>query len=376
MGAAVKEPVKQDEDRILIVDDDEGVRRVLKRLLDRHEFPCDTAADVAEAKEKLVQQEFALVLSDMTMPGESGLELVSHVAETYPDTATIMVTGVDDTAVAERALEMGAYGYIVKPFEATEILISLSSALRRRSLEIAHRSDRARLELMVKDRTKELWEAIAGLERAEQELRQSREETVYRLSIAAEYRDDETAKHIQRMSQYCAILARHAGYDDQQVELIRVASVMHDVGKIGIADKILRKPGKLTDEERSDMQEHTKIGFNILSGSSSPFMQTAATIALTHHEKVDGTGYPNGLSGEDIPREGRIAAIADVFDALVSERIYKKAFPIGKAVQIMKDDSGSHFDPELLNLFLGAMDEVLKIQEGTDASPVAIGSAV
>lgn len=372
----MEEPIQQDEDRILIVDDDEAVRRVLKRLLDRHEFPCDTAADVAEAREKLAQQEFALVLSDMTMPGESGLELVSHVAETYPDTATIMVTGVDDTAVAERALEMGAYGYIVKPFEGTEILISLSSALRRRSLEIAHRSDRARLELMVKDRTKELWEAIAGLERAEQELRQSREETVYRLSIAAEYRDDETAKHIQRMSRYCAILARHADYDDQQVELIRVASAMHDVGKIGIPDKILRKPGKLTDEERAEMQEHTKIGFNILSGSSSPFMQTAATIALTHHEKVDGTGYPNGLSGEDIPREGRIAAIADVFDALVSERIYKKAFPIGKAVQIMKDDSNSHFDPELLDLFLGAMDEVLKIQEGTDASPVAIGDAV
>lgn len=371
----MKAGLAEQDEKVLVVDDDDAVRRVLKRLLDRHGHTCETAADVTEARAKLAKDNFALVFTDMTMPGDSGLDLVAHVAENYPDTATIMVTGVDDTDVAESALETGAYGYIVKPFEATEILINLSNALRRRSLEIAQRSDRARLELMVKDRTKELWDAIAGLERAEQELKHSREETVYRLSIAAEYRDDETAQHIQRMSQYCAILARHAGYDDEEVELLRVASVMHDVGKIGIPDKILRKPGRLTDEERAEMQKHATIGFNILSGSSSPFMQTAATIALTHHEKMDGSGYPHGLVGEDIPREGRIAAIADVFDALVSDRVYKKAFPLGKAVEIMREDSGSHFCPELLGLFFGAMDEVIKVQESVEKQPASSPTA-
>lgn len=346
-----------------MVDDDEPIRRLLQRLLSRHGYVCEGAADVAGARAVLEERAFEVVLTDMTMPGGSGLDLVSHVSSTYPDTATIMITGVDDTELAQSALDLGAYGYIVKPFEPNEIIINLSNALRRRSLEIAHRGHRERLELTVKDRTKDLWNAIADLERAEQELRLSREETVYRLSIAAEYRDDETAHHIQRMSRYCAILAKHADYDMEQVELIRVASVMHDVGKIGIPDKILRKPGRLTDEERAEMQKHAEIGFNILSGSSSPFMQTAATIALTHHEKMDGTGYPHGLKGKRIPKEGRIAAIADVFDALVSERVYKRAFPLGKAVDIMKEDSGTHFCPELLDLFFGAMDEVLQVKE-------------
>ena len=200
-------------------------------------------------------------------------------------------------------------------------------------------------------------------EEIERELKLSREEAVFRLSLAAEYRDAEVARHIQRMSRYCAILATRVGLADEEVDAIRVASVLHDVGKIAIPDEILLKPDRLTDEERSVMQEHAKIGFDILSGSSSDFMQTAASIALTHHERMDGTGYPRGLLGEDIPQEGRIAAIADVFDALVSDRPYKRAFTVEKAVEIMQADSGSHFDPTLLGLFVEAIDEVVRVHD-------------
>jgi putative two-component system response regulator len=176
-------------------------------------------------------------------------------------------------------------------------------------------------------------------------------------------RDDETARHNNRMSRYCGLLARESGEDLERCEVIRVASVMHDVGKIGIPDSILLKPGLLNPEERTMMQQHAEIGHRILAGSSSPFLQLAASIALTHHEWMDGTGYPHGLKGDEIPFEGKIAAIADVFDALTSERVYKRAFPIGKAVDIMRDESGPHFDPRLLDCFLDVLSEAVAIRE-------------
>ena len=220
-----------------------------------------------------------------------------------------------------------------------------------------------RLEEMVRARTQELWNAIAELERAKEDLRASREETVERLSIAAEFKDDETPRHIARMSRYCALLSSRSGSDEGQAELVRVASIMHDVGKIGVPDAILMKPGALTPDERLTMQKHAEIGHRILSGSKSPFLEVAAAIALTHHEWFDGSGYPQGLAGPTIPKEGRIAAIADVFDALTTDRVYKKAVHIGKAVDTMKEYRGTQFDPDLLDTFLASLDVVLGIRE-------------
>jgi putative two-component system response regulator len=348
---------------VLVVDDEEPIRRILHRLLVRQGYDCVTASDVREARAVLGERAFDVVLTDMTMPGGSGLDLIMHVAENYPDTASIMVTGVDDTKLAESALELGCYGYIIKPFEANEVLINLSNARRRLALEKEQRNLLKRLETMVKERTAELWGAISRLELAEKDLRMSQEETVYRLSVAAEFRDNETARHIQRMSRYCGLLATRMGLDGEECELIRVASVMHDVGKIGIPDNILLKPGALTAEERLAMQEHAQIGYRILAGSESPVIQCAATIALTHHEKVDGSGYPKGLKSDEIPAPGRMAAIADVFDALISDRVYKKSFPLGKAVGIMQEGKGIHFDPDMLEVFLDSMSEVLRIRE-------------
>ena len=223
--------------------------------------------------------------------------------------------------------------------------------------------EQQRLEEMVRSRTQELWTAIAELERVKEELRTSREETVHRLSIAAELKDDETPGHIARMSRYCALLLARTGGDEEQAELVRVASVMHDVGKIGVPDAILMKPGPLTPEERLTMQTHAEIGFKILAGSTSPLLEVAATIALSHHEWFDGAGYPQGLSGPTIAKEGRIAAIADVFDALTSDRVFRKSYPIGKAVEMMKEGRGTQFDPELFDVFLDSLDEALGIRE-------------
>lgn len=349
--------------RILVVDDEEPIRRVIARLLHRNGYVCETAGDAEEALGLLKEGDIGLVLTDMDMPGTSGLDLITQITTLFDDIATVMVTGMDDAKLANAALEIGAYGYIIKPFEPNEILIQVMNALRRRSLEIENRSHRLRLEQMVRERTAELWEAIARLEKAEKDLRLSREETIQRLSIAAEFRDDETAQHIQRMSRYCALLARKAGEDSERCELIRVASLMHDVGKIGTPDQILLKPGPLTPEERTIMEQHSEIGYRILAGSQSELLRRAAEIAWTHHERVDGSGYPLGITGSEIPLEGRIAAIADVFDALTSDRVYKKAFPLGRAIEIMREARGTHFDPELLDLFLDSMDEVLSIRD-------------
>jgi cyclic di-GMP phosphodiesterase len=349
--------------RILVVDDEEPIRRVIARLLQRNGYECETAGDAEEAMMLLKERDFALVLTDMDMPGTSGLDLIMQIVAMYEDIATVMVTGMDDAKLADAALKIGAYGYIIKPFESNEILINVMNALRRRGLEIENRNHRLRLEQMVRDRTAELWEAIARLEKAEKNLRQSREETVQRLSIAAEFRDDETAQHIQRMSRYCALLARKAGEDTERCELIRVASLMHDVGKIGIPDQILLKPAPLTPEERTIMEQHSEIGYRILAGSQSELLRLAAEIAWTHHERVDGSGYPLGIKGNEIPLDGRIAAIADVFDALTSDRVYKKAFPLGRAIEIMREGRGVHFDPKLLDMFLDSMDEVLLIRD-------------
>jgi putative two-component system response regulator len=348
--------------RLIIVDDEEPIRRMLARLLGRNGYICETAADAEQARAIMQEQQFDLLLTDMDMPGISGLDLIMHVAQDHPDTAAVMVTGMDDTTLAHAALEMGAYGYIIKPFEPNEVLINVANALRRRNLEVENRTHRLRLEQMVRDRTGELWNAIARLEHAERELRLSQEETIQRLSIAAEFRDNETARHIQRMSEYCGLVASLMGEDAESSEQIRVASQMHDVGKIGIPDSILLKPGMLSDEERATMQSHCEIGYRILSGSKSELLMRAATISYTHHERVDGAGYPRGLSEEQIPVEGRIAAIADVFDALTSDRVYKKAFALGKAIDAMREGRGSQFDADILDLFLGSLDEVLAIK--------------
>ncbi len=334
--------------RILIVDDDRHIRELVRRLLEQSGYLCSTAESGVEAQQLLATRAFELMICDLQMPGESGLDVISRVRGTYPDTAAIMVTGVDDERLAGHALALGAYGYIVKPFSSTDLAIQVLNALRRRQLEIAQRHERERLEQMVEARTGELQLAVENLKRSE-------EETVRRLAAAVEARDHETAEHIERVGDYSALVASWLGLPAEHCELIRRSSTLHDVGKIGVADEILLKPGPLTPAERVEMQRHAKIGRDILSGSELDLLELAAMIAWTHHERVDGTGYPRGLAGSEIPLEGRIVAVVDVYDALTSDRPYRPALTRENAIALMCTGKGTQFDAMVLDAFLSAL---------------------
>jgi putative two-component system response regulator len=307
-------------------------------------------------------RDIALMISDINMPGMSGIELLVTAKKNYENLAVLMASAVDDRKIAVRTLALGGYGYLIKPFDGNEILINVSNALRFRQLEMENKRHLGQLEEIVALRTKELQKTIHQLQITEAELHLSREETIRRLSMAAEFRDTETYLHTVRMSYYCELLARKIMDNPSRCESIRLASPMHDVGKIGIPDNVLLKPGKLTPEEFTIIKTHSQIGFNLLTGSKSELLDLAALIALTHHEKYDGSGYPGNLAGEAIPIEGRIVAVCDVFDALTSDRIYKAAFSVEKAIEIMNEGRGSHFDPILLDHFLDSLAEFLAIK--------------
>lgn len=347
----------------LIVDDDAMMRRTLHRILKRYGFETSVASDAKVARQFLAKGEYELMLVDVSMPGESGLDLVQSVIHDHPDMAIVIVSGIGTPDVAQLAFEIGVYGFVVKPFHMNEVCINIANALRRRELEIENRHHRERLEHLVTDRTSALEDAIRRLEVAERDVRGSQAETIRRLSKAAEFRDNETARHIERMSRYCELIARKVGLDHQHVELIRMASPLHDIGKIGTPDQILLKPGRLESHEFEIMKQHAQIGYKILTGSGSDLLELAATIAWTHHERVDGSGYPRGLRREDIPIEGRIAAVADVFDALTSTRVYKAAMSNERSIQILEEGRGSHFDPAMLDAFLDSLPEALEIQK-------------
>ena len=361
--------------RVLIVDDEEQVRAVLARLLQRDGHSVETASNVAAALDRLETGWFELVLCDINMPGESGIELVPRALGRNADLAVLMVSGNDDPELAEKALELGAYGYVVKPFRTSELVIAVANALRRRRLEIENRGHRERLEQTVLARTKELRAAVERLERQEEELQRSREETIHRLARAAEFHNHETGRHIERVSEYSALLAERVGLPPERVELIRLASPLHDLGKIAVSDRVLLKPGPLSADERALMERHAETGYRMLAESGNELLDLAATIAWTHHERVDGTGYPRGLAGDAIPLEGRITAIADVFDALTTQRVYRPALSLDETVRILRAGRGEHFDARLLDAFLASLPAVLAILEKHADEPRALAHA-
>jgi putative two-component system response regulator len=254
--------------------------------------------------------------------------LLDELGQTRPDIATIMVTGHDHLGLVDAALKLGAYGYVTKPFAPNDLMIDISNALHRRRLE-AERREAA---------DKALQRAYAG--------------TLSRLSRAVEYHDGATGAHLERVGVYTADIATSLGLPEAQVELLRLAAPLHDIGKIAVGDRILRKTGMLTDEERQVMERHAEIGRDLLGGSGSELLELAATIAATHHERWDGSGYPRGLEGEEIPLPGRIVAVADVFDALSSDRPYRPRLSMEEAQAWIVEGSGRAFDPDVVEAFV------------------------
>jgi len=335
--------------RLLIVDDEPYIREVLSRWLTSAGYDCVTAASGEKAWELLHRGSFSLLISDIKMPGMSGIMLLAMTKERLVrDVAVVMITAVDDRKTAIRALELGAYGYIIKPFDENEVIIHVVNALERRRLTLASRQYEQRLETEVRQQT-------AQVHRREEEI-------ALRLVSAASHRDDETGEHIRRIGLYAECLAGAVGWGAGAVREIRIAAPMHDIGKIGVPDQILLKPGRLTPEEFESVKKHSEIGAAILDGSDIPLLRMATDIALSHHEKWDGSGYPQGLVGPEIPASARLVAIADVYDALVNKRVYRPALPEDEALAIMTEGRGAHFDPDIFDCCIDVLDELRQIR--------------
>jgi putative two-component system response regulator len=358
--------------RLLIVDDEPFNRELLERLTEILGYESATAGGGMEALTRL-GPDIDLVLLDGMMPGMDGFEVARHMREhpTCGDIPIVMVTALSSKEDRLRAVEAGANDFITKPVDRTELRVRIASLLKMKAAQDALKRHGEELEAMVAERTGEVRRALQDVVHEQEKTHRAHLDTIQRLALAAEYRDGHTATHLHRVAHYCVVLARALRLSPAHVATIHAASPMHDVGKLGIPDAILLKPGPLTDVERAVMQEHARIGARILSDSESALLQAGEVIALSHHEKWDGSGYPDGLAGEAIPIEGRICAVADVFDALTSRRPYKEAFPNPQAYEIMRSGSGSHFDAFILDLFFANLEEIVAIQERFRDHPVA-----
>lgn len=356
MSSTITFPRGGSDAHILVVEDEEPIRRSLGRLLERAGYVCATASNAAEARQLLADGSFDLMLCDVTMPGESGFTLLAHVHHAHPDMAVIMVTAIDSPHTADPAIRHGAYGYILKPFDTNVILINVVGALRQRAERIALRSHESRSETDIASRVAEVGDLLDLLDEEDRARSSSREETARRAALVAEWRDPETASHLHRVSTRSARLAILAGLASDEVGTLRIASQLHDVGKVGIPEAILLKSRLLTEEERMIMQGHTETGFKMLEGADSPVRRVGSIVALSHHERFDGNGYPHGLVGDAIPLEGRIVAIADVYDALRSKKPYKRAYSQTESLEILRHRRRAQLDPELLDLFIGDLE--------------------
>jgi putative two-component system response regulator len=343
--------------RILVVDDEPKIREVIQRLLQREGYTCEAAATGRAALDRLADGEpVSLVVSDIHMPEMSGMELLAEMRDRYPDVGVLMVTGVDDRKVGIQALKLGAFGYVTKPFDLNELAINVASALERRRLALLARAAHDHLEGEVRRRT--------------EQIRRREEEIALRLVAAAEFRDSDTGAHVRRIGLYSAALARLLGWDEAQVDDLRVAAMMHDIGKIGVPDSILLKPGPLLPQEFEVIKGHTLIGARILDSSDIPMLRTAREIALSHHERWDGSGYPRGLSGVSIPESARIVAVVDVYDALVHDRVYRAAMPEPRVLEMIRELSGRQFEGRVADAFLDAWATFREIRERVRGGPV------
>ena len=329
--------------RVLAVDDEAAASRLLSLILAAPAFQCTTASNGEEALVALQREHFDAVISDLHMPGMSGMELLTEVRRCHPHVAFLVTTGVDDVDVGVQAMRCGADDYLVKPLRDTAVLASLESALHKRQLEQQIEHYRQHLEEMVAERTGQLQIALQRIER-------SYEDTLQALGAAIDLRDDETAGHSKRVCRYSLEIARAMGWPDKQLESLARGAYLHDIGKLGVPDGILLKPGPLTEDERKLMQRHVQIGFDVVK--DIPFLADTAEIILMHHERYDGGGYPRGLKGEEILPGARIFAVGDTLDAITSDRPYRRACSFQFARETIRSLSGSQFDPQVVDAFL------------------------
>jgi putative two-component system response regulator len=335
---------------VLAIDDAAVNLKIYEKILRPLAEEINTFPNPAEALEWAQTHEPDLVIVDFRMPEMDGVEFIKHfrLIKNYREIPIVMLTGEYDAEIRRRAIEAGASDFLNKPADPIEFSSRVRNllALRDSRKQLANRAEHLAAEVRA----------------ATQEIALRERETINRLSRAAEFRDNETGLHIVRMGRFAQVLGRGLGLGQMEAELLLLAAPMHDIGKVATPDAILLKPGKLTAEEWTIMQQHAAAGYEILKDSASKLLQKGAEIALTHHEKWDGSGYPNGTAGEDIPISGRICALSDVFDALTSVRPYKPAWPVEQAIVHIHKSSGTHFDPTLVKVFERVLPEIDEIR--------------
>jgi putative two-component system response regulator len=336
--------------KILLVDDTKLNIDILVHAL-KNNYHLGIASSGQKAIDYIKSNEVDLILMDIIMPGMDGFEVCKRLKAdtTTRDIPIIFISAMDDLGHKTTGFESGAVDYITKPFDITEVKARVKNHLTLKTAQEALKNQNLILDEKVRERTRELEETQI--------------EVIDRLVMASEYRDEETGNHIKRMSKYCEVMGKEIGLSDEECSILSMASTMHDIGKIGIPDNILLKPGKLTPNEIEIIKTHTTIGSRLLAGSRSVLLQTAEVIARTHHENWDGGGYPHGLKGENIPLYGRINRICDVFDALISKRPYKDAWNIEKSIAEINNSNGTQFDPHLVKIFNKLGNEFIQIIE-------------
>lgn len=335
--------------KILSIDDNKNSLLIIESYTQPLSLDIDSFDDSQKALLSCENKEYDLVLLDYMMPGMNGLEFLRAFRKNNSDVPVIMLTAVDDDVDLQiEALQQGANDFLTKPLNPAAFQARIQNTLKLR-----------KAQLLLKDRTLLLEDEI---NKATRLLQENEEETLQLLGKNAEFRDSDTSAHTVRVAHYCRVLAKAAGLSEKIQDIVFHASPLHDLGKVGIADKILLKPGRLDNDEFEIMKTHAAIGYEILKRSKSGYLKAGAVISYSHHEKFDGSGYPLGLSGETIPILGRIVAIADVFDALTCVRPYKSAWSIEDACQLLKEERGKHFDPSLVDLFIENLDEIMSIR--------------
>ncbi len=344
--------------KILVVDDSVGNLMLMEGILIQEGYEVVLGHNGEEAIEKVEDFSPDVMLLDIKMPKLNGFEVAKRIKgnEKTMIIPIVIVTGLGDVKNRILALRAGADDFLTKPVEKTELIARVRSLVKVKAYNDYQRNYQKQLEIEVAKRTNQLRYAF-------EKIKDASIETIHRLARAAEYKDEDTGAHIQRMSSYAVAVARKMDQTKETIDALLKAAPMHDVGKIGIPDRILLKPGKLEKDEWRIMKQHTTIGSKILKGSTSVFIKSAEEIALTHHEKWDGTGYPQGLKGSEIPVAGHITAIADVFDALTSKRPYKDPFSLDKSFNIIKENRGTHFNPEVVDAFFDIENDILDIKE-------------
>lgn len=337
-----------DTEKILVVDDEEAIREVVSTLLEAQGFQCAVVNNGKAAVDQMQKFSPDLILSDMVMPEMDGLKLLEWTRENNPDVPVILVTAMHDLSTALSAIRCGAYDYILKPFEKDQLFLGVRRALQHRRLVLENRNYQRNLEQLVEERTSQLRGALDQLE-------QSYDDTLEALGSALDLKDAETEGHCQRVTAFTISIAKAMRVPLQTLPTIARAAFLHDIGKMAIPDSILRKPGPLTEEEKQVMRRHCDIGYNMVI--RIPFLRDAAEIVLAHQEFFDGTGYPRGFKGEQIPLGARIFAVADALDAMISDRPYRRALSMSHAREEIKRCGGTQFDPKVVEVFLQIPDE-------------------